>query len=282
MEFTVLHMDEPVAHLWVSEDHTILSPEALVSVQGSTKGTQPKYLQGNYWYKQDQIGYEGISEALVSKILSLSNVKDFVFYERCIVNGRNGCRSKNFLQTGESYISFQRLHEIYQGSNLTKTLQLMDTAEERIRYVLDFVYSKTKCDCKKYLSQILALDMLILNTDRHLNNLGIVVNTISGESRPAPIFDNGNSLLSDWGRFSNPDWEMEILNVTGQPFSANLEYQAAIAGIGLQLNYAEIEQILEREPRSRAARILEYQLQRYRKVIPDLGGLEKDCSCERM
>lgn len=252
----------------------ILSPEALVAVQGSSKGTQPKFLEKNYWYKQDQIGYEGIAEALVSKILSQSNIKEYVSYERCLVNGRTGCRSKNFLKQGEAYISFQRLHEIYQGSNLTETLQMLGTPEERIRYVLDFVYSKTGCDCKEYLSQILTLDMLILNTDRHLNNLGIVVNSISGENRPAPIFDNGNSLLSDWGRFPNPNWKEELNHVTGQPFSANLEYQAAVAGIGLQLNYSEIEKLLKAGPESRAVRVLEYQLQRYKKMIPELFDLK--------
>ena len=30
MEFTVLHMDEPVAHVWVSEDHTQVKIEKLI------------------------------------------------------------------------------------------------------------------------------------------------------------------------------------------------------------------------------------------------------------
>jgi hypothetical protein len=37
--------------------------------------------------------------------------------------------------------------------------------------------------------------MFILNRDRHLNNLGIILNTQTGKFREAPIFDNGLSLL---------------------------------------------------------------------------------------
>lgn len=31
-----------------------LSPQALVMVQGSSKGTQPKYYENGYWYKVNQ------------------------------------------------------------------------------------------------------------------------------------------------------------------------------------------------------------------------------------
>ena len=78
-----------------------LSPESLVMVQGSSKGTQPKYFENGYWYKKDSCGYEGLAEELVSKVLSCSNVKDYVEYEQCIIDGRSGCRSKNFLKENE-------------------------------------------------------------------------------------------------------------------------------------------------------------------------------------
>ncbi len=52
-----------------------LSPQALVMVQGSSKGTQPKYYENGYWYKVNQCGYEGLSEYLVSKVLECSNAE---------------------------------------------------------------------------------------------------------------------------------------------------------------------------------------------------------------
>ena len=39
----------------------VLSPQALVMVQGSSKGTQPKYYEKGYWYKVNNLGYEGFS-----------------------------------------------------------------------------------------------------------------------------------------------------------------------------------------------------------------------------
>ena len=45
----------------VSDDF-ILSPKALVIVQGSSKGTQPKYYENGYWYKINTVGYEGVAD----------------------------------------------------------------------------------------------------------------------------------------------------------------------------------------------------------------------------
>ena len=42
-----------------------LSPAALVMVQGSSKGTQPKYYEDGYWYKVNNVGYEGLAKRLV-------------------------------------------------------------------------------------------------------------------------------------------------------------------------------------------------------------------------
>lgn len=58
-----------------------LSPEAMVMVTGSSIGTQKKYYEKGFWYKQDNIGYEGVSEYLSSKVLACSNIQEYVEYE---------------------------------------------------------------------------------------------------------------------------------------------------------------------------------------------------------
>ena len=178
-----------------------LSPQALVMVQGSSKGTQPKYYENGYWYKVNQCGYEGLSEYLVSKVLECSNADDYAAYEPCIINGRSGCRSKNFLKENESFLSFQRLYELMTGESLQDRIRLISQVADRIGFVKEFLMEYTGFDCSRYLSQILTLDMLTLNTDRHLNNLGLIVDTSASLYKAAPIFDNGNALLSDWDRF---------------------------------------------------------------------------------
>ena len=245
----------------------LLSPQAIVMVQGSSKGAQRKYYEDGYWYKVNNAGYEGLAEYLVSRVLECSNIKDFVRYEQCNVNGRAGCRSESFLGTGEAFLSFQRLYELYTGENLQERIRLISDVSGRIRFVVDFVIDHTGLDCTEYLSQILTLDMLVLNTDRHFHNLGIVVNSITGEYKAAPVFDNGNSLLSDWEMFSEETIEENIEHVYGQPFSASLENQAYEAGIGLKLDYNRLDELLSHEPESRGMAVLRYQLERYRKMI---------------
>ena len=248
-----------------------LSHKALVMVQGSSKGIQPKYYEDGYWYKVNNVGYESIAERLASIVLKHSNVKEYVEYSECMINGRRGCVSKNFLKDNESFISFQRLYELYTGENLQDAIRTIGTVEGRIDMVCDFIYEHTGLEVKDYLSKILTLDMLILNTDRHFNNLGIVVNDKTSEYYIAPIFDNGNSLLSDWERFSEDSLEENIELVYGMPFSANLYSQAKAVGFGLELNYNELLKELEKEPNNRAVETLKIQLNKYRSVIKDIG-----------
>lgn len=55
------------------------------------------------------------------------------------------------------------------------------------------------------LSDMMAFDALICNTDRHLGNFGFLVDNASNEIRkPAPLFDHGNSLFCQ--AFGN-DWD---------------------------------------------------------------------------
>ena len=65
--------------------------------------------------------------------------------------------------------------------------------DDAIEYVINFVKTQTGLDIHEYLANTFCLDMLILNEDRHFNNLGIIYNGTS--FRPAPIFDNGKSFL---------------------------------------------------------------------------------------
>ena len=106
--FTVMHRNTPVAYVSVSDDHKLVTPDALVMVAGSSIGTQKKFYEHGYWYKQNNLGYEGTAEYLSSVVLSCSNIDRYVTYERCTINGCPGCRSANFLAEGETYVSLER------------------------------------------------------------------------------------------------------------------------------------------------------------------------------
>ena len=245
-----------------------LSPRAMVMVAGSSKGTQPKYFDKGFWYKENRAGYEGKTEQLASLVLSCSNVDYFVRYEECTINGKKGCRSQNFLKEGCSFLSFQRLYDMYFGGNLSERIIIMDDPQDRINFIKEFIRDYTGFDCSDYLSKILAFDMLILNTDRHFNNLGIIVDTETEECFEAPVFDNGAGLLSDFTRFPmDNSIDENIKSAYGQPFSSNLEMQAQLAGVTLKIDYDKLEAALRDEPQSRALTVLKYQLDKYKGLL---------------
>ncbi len=247
-----------------------LSPEAMIMVSGSSIGTQKKYYAKGYWYKQNRIGYEGIAEYLASKVLFCSNVQEFVVYERCKINGIDGCRSANFLSEKESFISLQRLYDTYHGGQLSERIRVLDSIKDRIDFVTDFVFHTTGLDIKEQIGKIATFDMLILNTDRHFNNIGIVADALHDRYKNAPVFDNGNALLSNMGECPlDIAMEDNINKVVGQPFAANLERQAMELGYGLKVNYAELQKILQKEPDSRALETLQFQLKKYESLLKD-------------
>ena len=48
------------------------------------------------------------------------------------------------------------------------------------------------------------------------------------------------------------------------------EWRILEAGLGLKLDYTALEQVLKKEPESRALDVLRHQLTRYKKVIPGM------------
>ena len=263
--YHVMYLDEPVTDVILSDQ---LSTEALVMTSGSSVGTQPKYYDKGYWYKSDRSGYESTAEYLMSVVLSCSNITDYVSYEKCTINGRPGCRCASFLKEHESFVSFQRLYDMYEGGNLSERILPMNSVDDRIRFVQEFIRDAAGVDVAAYLSAILSLDMLSLNTDRHFHNLGLILNRETNAARTAPIFDNADALLSNYNKF-NPDLSMEELlsHVYAQPFSSNHELQAQTAGITLRIDYLKLLPALSAEPDSRALRVLKKQLDRYQPVL---------------
>lgn len=245
-----------------------LSPAAISMVSGSSKGTQTKYYDSGYWYKMNNVGSEGTAEHLASLVLSCSNIDDFVVYEKCMINNKLGCRSYNFLKPGESYISIQRLYDLYVGGQLTDYIYTISDVNERIKYVIDFVKEKTELNIYDYLAKMMSFDALILNTDRHFHNIGVICNADDNSYRLAPVFDNGNSMLSNFTEFPfDVSVKENIENVIGKPFAANLEYQAHCFGYGLKINYEKLDKLLSEEKDSRCLEVLRKQLNKYEKIF---------------
>ncbi|MBQ9661880.1 MAG: hypothetical protein IJV40_01870 [Oscillospiraceae bacterium] len=200
----------------------------------SSKGNQPKWLSAGKWYKADHMGYEGLAEVLISKLLRKSNVPEYVEYEPVLIefDGKRvpGCCSDNFKTQDEILIPIERLHRAYCGRGLAQQIARMELPN-KISYTVDFVEKTT--DLKNfgaYLTIILELDSLFLNEDRHTNNIAVIRNEKTQQFRLCPVYDNGLSLLSDWNDYPiDQDIYQSISRVQAKPFDRNFDEQAEAA-----------------------------------------------------
>lgn len=198
-------------------------------LSSTSKGNQIKWYKDGFYIKANTMGYEGIVEALVSELLHFTDNKyGFVDYFVCdIFEGSRkykGCYSKDCLEKGEQFISLYRL---LQQSNrgIDKVLKKLN-GTELVNFVIQTIRSITNLDISDYLGFILRLDWLILNEDRHLNNICLIYNKNTKTYNFAPIFDNGLSLLSDIDDYPfDTSTLVNMRNVKAKPFSTSFKKQ---------------------------------------------------------
>ena len=171
----------------------------------SSKGNQEKWLDNGVWYKLDQFGYEALAETLVSQLLCWSNIErdtpfTFVRYDisRVIAHGQERicCTSADFLKEGQSIITLAHLLKREVGESMKQQLGKLPSDKARIRYIAEQTAEITGLhDFPRYLTLLFEIDSLILNDDRHLNNIAVLEQ--GGAYDYCPIFDNGAGLLSN-------------------------------------------------------------------------------------
>lgn len=230
--------------------------DIIESANHSSKGNQPKWFLNGIWYKADHMGYEGLAEAVISKLLEKTNITNFVKYEPIKIEfgyqNRSGCFSKNFLKKGCELIPLERLHRLYKRIGLSKKLQEFDSAKDRIKYTVDFVESVTNIKSfGEYLTAMLEIDAFFLNEDRHTNNIAIIRNPDTNEFSLCPYFDQGLSLLSDLdGFWLDGDTGKHIMRVTAKPFGTFKSQVSAaqeLYGKQLEIKFTlkDVDEILE-------------------------------------
>lgn len=121
---------------------------------------------------------------------------------------------------------------------------------DKFSFEVNFIKQSCGLDVRDHLSKILTLDMLILNEDRHYNNLAIKLN--GEEFLPASMFDNGVSLLTanqsvNW-RFP---MEGNVKRVIARPFSGSHERVVKYLGTGFEMDWENALKWLESESESR-------------------------------
>ncbi len=169
----------------------------------SSKGNQLKWEKENVWYKADYMGYEGLSEYVVSALLKKSTLKpeEFVLYEPEQIRYKktvfNGTKSENFLYDGWQIITLQRLYKTMYNRNFIADVWKIPEISDRLDFVYDTVLKITGLEgFGTYLSKLLTIDAFFLNEDRHMHNIAVLMNG-EGKFKLCPFFDQGAGLMSD-------------------------------------------------------------------------------------
>lgn len=250
----------------------------------SSKGNQEKWFDADTgkWYKLDQFGYEALSETMVSLLMERSNVeKDFPFrfvrygMECLKVHGheRTGCSSDNFLKPGWSIITISHLYKRALGTSLKTVLERLGSDRKRIAYLADATADFTGLsEFPQYLTLLFEVDALVLNEDRHLNNIAVLEH--DGTFDYCPIFDNGAALLSNT-QIYRMDIEPGALirQVRARPFNTTFNRQMHAAE-ALYCRQLDIPAFQEAELMQLLGPLLGYYAERDRGLISD-----RVCTC---
>lgn len=192
----------------------------------ASPGNQMKVHKGNYWYKGDNLGYEGLAEYICSRLLHHSNV-NHVKYDLCrfkIGEKVNvGCVSKSYLLPGETEISLYKLLLNEKGIRLDRYFEERTPVKDIIEFVVETVVELTGItDFGKKLTKILEFDALVRNGDRHYRNIMFKITDNRGYVL-APLFDNGDALLSNEFKYGYE--RNNYYKVKAKPFSTDFEKQ---------------------------------------------------------
>lgn len=145
----------------------------------SSKGNQNKWYVDGIWYKADGLGYEALSEVIVSRLLKMTDISQYVSYEYEPLEQDtgvfHGCRSGDFMTAeDDKLVSVERLFQTFEGESAAKAVLEYSELSDRIRYVVEMVEQFTGIShFGNYLYRVFTVDALFLNEDRHFHNLAV-------------------------------------------------------------------------------------------------------------
>lgn len=167
--------------------------------KNSVAGQQDKGQYGSKWYKLNTYGYESKAEVVCADLNYILGVNDYVEYAETTVmqNGvpRIACVSDDFSKPGYTIITLEELARLKGLERLMESVEGETAAECLKKFADNAVIVTAKPSVAKYIWEMLWLDMIYFNIDRHINNIGFYFK--DGKVDTLPFFDFGESLFSD-------------------------------------------------------------------------------------
>ena len=147
-------------------------------------GRKTYYKLSNFDKVRGIIGHECVNELIVDRLLTILGIPHLPYrliHADVVVDGKTHevylCASEDFKEKGESKIALDAYKELEAFPDES---------------ALDFCI---RMRWEDYIYQMLTVDYLILNRDRHGANIEVLRNSRKKTIRLAPLFDHGLSLL---------------------------------------------------------------------------------------
>jgi hypothetical protein len=169
---------------WSKIRHSSGTAGSFLKAYSELGGRKTYYKLSNFDPVRGVIGHECVNEIIVDRLLEILNIPHLhyqLIHSDIVISGQSYevylCASEDFKQPGESKIALDAYCE----------LEKMD-----VETPLEFCIRR---GWEEYIYEMLVVDFLILNRDRHGANIEILRNSRKRTIRIAPLFDHGLSLL---------------------------------------------------------------------------------------
>ena len=185
METRIIHEKQDLTYLnWSKIRNSSGTAGSFLKASSELGGRKIYYKLSNYDNLRGVVGHESVNELIVDRLLTLLGIEHLhyqLIHADILVDGQVldtwVCASENFREKGED----KQALDAYAGNE-----------RQDGESALDFCVRMGWSD---YIWQMLVVDYLILNRDRHGANIEVLRNKKKKTVRLAPLFDHGLSLL---------------------------------------------------------------------------------------
>lgn len=227
---------QDMRHLdWAVRKMSPGTPGCFLKAYDEIDGKRVYYKLSNYDSYRGVFGHECINELIVSRImdiLGIPHVEYKIIYAWVMIDGKEMKTwisvSTNFRRDNEEKLAYDMFYDLQKRDD-----------ESPLEFAI-------RNGWETYIYQMMCVDYLIANRDRHGSNLEVLRNIEDGTIRLAPLFDQGVSLLfstyGDEGLLDKTD-VMQDFAVNNYIGSRSLEYNLSLIpdSVDLKINILKQE-----------------------------------------
>lgn len=168
---------------WTKIRHSSSTAGSFLKASARIRGERWYYKLSDYDPYRGIVGHECVNEIIADRLLTILQIPHLPYqliHALVVIDGKEYvtwlCRSKDYRQDGESKIALDTYYQMEKREGESP---------------LEFCF---RMGWERYISEMLLVDFLILNRDRHGANLEVLRNRQAKTIRLAPLFDHGLSL----------------------------------------------------------------------------------------